>query len=211
MGLSRLVTWSVVGPLVLWSVLVGHVVLRLAYVESPPAETLNDLEEDAVEERRVLVKDFQRVLAKGEPDRVRRFIEESLDERFVWEDPMERLEGKEEFSDFMYLSKYVKDIEFDVSSESHSVDETVVDWKLKVFLSFLPDSPFVLPMRTHFVYAQAETSPKNRKLVKIFEEWYGLSHLTRENTRPSILGHLHEKLRRFFGLGLSYLVRTGLV
>jgi hypothetical protein len=59
--------------------------------------------------------------------------------------------------------------------------------KLQVFLSFLPDSPFVLPMRTHFVYAPAGPNPKGRKLVKIFEEWYGLSHLTRENTRPSIL------------------------
>ncbi len=77
------------------------------------------------------------MLAKGEPDRVRGFVEDSLDERFVWEDPMERLEGKEEFSDFMYLSKYVKDIEFEVSSESHSLDETIMDWKLKVGTLFL--------------------------------------------------------------------------
>jgi hypothetical protein len=56
MGLSRLVAWSAVGPLVLWSVLVGHVVLRLAHVEPLRLETLNDLEDEAVKERRVLVE-----------------------------------------------------------------------------------------------------------------------------------------------------------
>lgn len=63
MGLFRLVTWAVVGPLLLWAALLGHVILRLAWVDpSPlaveawPAGTPDVPKEDLVHERRVAIE-----------------------------------------------------------------------------------------------------------------------------------------------------------
>jgi len=54
------------------------------------------------------------VVAKGEPDRIDGFVGTYLDRQFVWEDPAERLEGIKEFSDLLYLSKYVKALDFEL-------------------------------------------------------------------------------------------------
>lgn len=160
MGLLRIVTWSILGPLIIWMSLVGHVVFRFANLEPEvlklddwPTGTKEAFKIEVAEGRSGMIKvswnqgfsekeltirinfqDFQRVLAKGEADKVKAFINTYLDDQFVWEDPMERLEGKKEFSEFMYLSKYVKDIEFEVLGDYHSPRETVMDWKLKVII-----------------------------------------------------------------------------
>jgi len=51
-----------------------------------------------------------------------------------------------------------------------------------MYLNILPDTLLVLPMRTHFVY-----DVSGKKITKIAEEWYGLTHLTAQNTYPPLL------------------------
>jgi hypothetical protein len=66
-------------------------------------------------------------------------------------------------------------------------------------------------MRTHFLLEPAEKAGSGEKLFKIFEEWNGNVHLNEKNTFPTILGTIHQQLRRSMGLAASWVVKQGLV
>ena len=67
------------------------------------------------------------------------FTYNRLTDDFEWEDPMEKLVGKEEFADFLSLCKYIQDIEFNVFGEHHSTHEMIMDWSLKVNNTLKPN------------------------------------------------------------------------
>jgi hypothetical protein len=54
------------------------------------------------------------LLKPGNPDRIKNFLDNRLTDDFEFEDPIERFVGKEEFADFLYLCKFINDVDFKV-------------------------------------------------------------------------------------------------
>ena len=51
---------------------------------------------------------------------------------FVWEDPLEKIEGVEDVTMFFGLIKYFGAVEFKTFQEVHSAHEIIMDWELTV-------------------------------------------------------------------------------
>ena len=72
-------------------------------------------------------------------------------------------------------------------------------------MSFLPSFPITIPMRTHFLLEPAEQAGSGEKLFKIFEEWYGNVHLNERTAPLPIVGTVHQQLRRYVGVLVTWI------
>ena len=120
-----------------------------------------------------------------------------------FEDPIQKYEGDEEMRLlFDCAGRHIKEIEFDVKDVKHGKNEIVLDWSMNIYLNILPNYPLFMPMRSHLML------DKKEKVWRMYEEWKGNKQLNEETT-ISILGKVHEKLRRFVGYLGAETIRRG--
>ena len=62
-------------------------------------------------------------------------MDNRITEDFEFEDPTAKFVGKSEFRDFLYLCKFLKDVEFKTFGEHHSTHEMILEMSLKVLLN----------------------------------------------------------------------------
>ena len=68
-----------------------------------------------------------------------------------------------------------------------------------------------IPMRTHLLLEPAERPGGAEKIFRIAEDWYGNEQLTEKNVKISLLGKIHQSLRRYYGQLVLWPVKQGLL
>ena len=79
-------------------------------------------------------------------------------------------------------------------------------------VSFLPNFPMSMKMRTHIMMEPSEVKVGGpEKVFRIYEEWGFNTLLTEKTCQPPMLGKLHSKLRQFHGYGVTQLIKYGIL
>ena len=68
-----------------------------------------------------------------------------------------------------------------------------------------------IPMRTHIMLEPAEKPGAAEKIFRIAEDWYGNEQLTEKNVKISLLGKIHQSVRRYYGQLVLWPVKQGLL
>merc|ERR1711893_370503 len=100
------------------------------------------------------------------------YADDHIANGFVYEDPMQRFEGKKEFS-FMLTQaspKFLHSLEYELLSEHHSKSQSLFDAKLTTRFQIYPSFSLVSPMRTVFTFKQEGGV---EKIVRCEDQWFG--------------------------------------
>ena len=62
----------------------------------------------------------------------KKFLKTRTTEDISFEDPLERVNGAEDFGHLLAMCKYFDKLEFKVHHEIHSAHEIIMDWELQV-------------------------------------------------------------------------------
>jgi hypothetical protein len=215
MGVVRTILMAVLGPAIIYAVLMGHVICRhFVQAAEPldfqdfPQSTSKDARDSLVASRKPLIKDFMD--AMGAKADEKKFVSIYLTEDADFEDPLQRWSGTKEMTNLLTLTKsYLKDIDFNVHGEHHGPHEIVMDWTPTVRVKLLPNYPFSLRMRTHILLEPASKAGKE-KIFRMFSEWNGCQLLNEKTTFP-MLGRIHLKMRKFYAFVSNAIVENGWV
>ncbi len=139
------------------------------------------------------------------------FADKWLTDDMVWEDPLQRYEGREEVRKFVYLgAQTVTGAEIETRSEHHGVHEVLMDWTVKFRVKQMPNFPMSVSMQARIMLEPPSKAGGAEKIFKYIEDWGGAPLLNEKTTVP-ILGKIHARLRRFHcHLGLA-VVDNGLL
>ena len=81
--------------------------------------------------RRSIIDDFRSVLDSSLD--CKQFLSTRATSDLIFEDPLERFDGAEDFCHFIYLAGQMVDgVAFKVHQELHSAHEILVDWDIEV-------------------------------------------------------------------------------
>jgi len=206
---------AVVGPFLVYSAFLGHVVFR-HFAETPGPIEVQDFPKDTPKElidamiglRKPLVKDFHSTL-KGKIS-IKDFSAKWLTDDAELEDPFTKFSGRSEFESALYLGKTYWNLigEPKVIGEYHGTHEILRDVEVTISLKHLPDFPFTLRLRSHFLLEPPSSAGAPEKLFKYFEEVNG-NRLLNERTTIGPLGKIHSKLRRYVGSLCVLIVEKG--
>jgi len=217
MALKKLMLWAITGPLLLWAALMLHVIYHHAYTKPGPlpnsqwpAHIKPDMKEAIIANRKYILEDMKNLF--DNKMEVKKFMASRTTSDFVWEDPLQKIEGVEDVTMFFGLIKYFGAVEFKTFQEVHSAHEIIMDWELTIILPKSVGSlKFGLPMRTHLMLEPAEKAGSAEKLFNVYEEWGGNVLLTAKTVGVPYLGLVHSMLRKFFGSLVVWPVKQGLL
>jgi len=216
MGVLRSIFTAFLGPLVIYFLILGHVVYHVGFKEPEPlkvpqwpSSTKVEDKQAIIAARKPILREFMDFLGGKNAEFFKKHATEDID----WEDPIERIKGFDEMDGFAKLAtRWIKESEIDVISENHSPHEIIMDWKIKTTVSFLPNNPMSINMRTHIMMEPSEVKVGGpEKVFRIYEEWGGNVLLTEKTCQPPILGKLHSKLRQFTGYCVTQLIKYGIL
>jgi len=170
--------------------------------------TLPAEKEAIIKGRKAIINDFLDMVAGKNMD----FSKTHCTEDVEFEDPIEKFVGMKEFNQFVEAySRYTKDAEIEIYQELHSPHEIVLDIQIKCWFHLLPNYPWVMKQRNHYMLEPPSTKGGSEKVFRIFEEWGGNPLLNEKTATPGFLGKVHSKLRRFTGYLLSMAWQKGLI
>ena len=87
-----------------------------------------------------------------------------------------------------------------------------IDFIFQTTVSFLPNVPMSINMRTHIMLEPSEVKVGGpEKVFRVYEEWGGNVLLTEKTCQPPMLGKLHSKLRQFTGYAVTQLIKYGIL
>lgn len=209
------IIWNIIlGPLLLWLLLIGHVVYQTGFRDADEI-TINEWSKETKENEREAIIKVRQILIKELKDALngkasQKFLNELVTDDIEWEDPLEKIKGHEEF--VLLFKRLVpatfKEIDFTIYGEYHSNHEIIMDWSLKSTLKALPSYHLDIPMRTHLFLEPPSKKGELEKIFRIEEEWWG-NPLLNERTTFSYLGKIHAQYRRFIGYGLIQILQKG--
>lgn len=212
----RSFVWNFVfGPLLIYGLLIAHVTYQVlkapedeVKVDSWPSTILPEEKAAIIKGRKAIINDFLDLVAGKNKD----FSSKHCTDDVEFEDPMQKFMGMKEFDQFIQAySGYCKDGEIQVFEELHSPHEIVLDIEIKIWFHILPNYPWVMRQRNHYLLEPPATKGGSEKVFRIFEEWGGNPLLNEKTTQIGILGKVHSKLRRFTGYALSMAWQKGLI
>jgi len=163
LSIKSLIWWSLTGPCLIWLLLLSHVMYHHLYtIPAPipgpvwPKDTQSRVKAAMQSSRQFILEDFVKVFKAELPPE--KFLALRATEDIVFEDPLERFEGREDVSQFLSMCKYLSGFNFEIYQEVHSVHEVLLDWRLTFGLAALgPSGPQMsIPMRTHIMLEPAE-------------------------------------------------------
>ena len=204
MGLLKTIGLAILGPLLIYAVLIGHIVCRV-FLQTPDAIQVQEWDKSMPKEvkdavistRKPLIKDFMDTVgSKMTPEAfAKKYVTDDAD----WEDPFEKYTGKKEFTNVLkFWQQISQNSEFAIHGEYHSPHEILMDWTITSRLKWLPNYPISVSMRSHILLEQPPKIGSPEKIFRIYEEWRGNKLITEKTTVPFI-GKIHQQYRKFFG------------
>jgi len=127
MGLCRIITWAIVGPMIIYAALIGQVAY-LMFVEpdnltavTPFPSSMNQKDVDAFKSaRQPLISTLKKIL-HGDDKAGKEFIEKYVTKNAEWEDPMQLFVGRDEISSFLKIvPKIIEHAEVTVKKNARS-------------------------------------------------------------------------------------------
>lgn len=221
MGVLGSIFKAILGPVLIYFILIAHVVFQVGFKENEPLQApewpagTNKADKDAViAARKPILHDFMDFVGGKNGD----FFKKHATEDIVWEDPVERFTGIEEVDGFARVAtRWIKSTEFQIHAANHAPHEVVFDWTLTTTLSILPSFPMTLRLRTHILMetsgekVDGKLVPVGGKVFKIFEEWGGNPLLNEKSFSPAIIGKVHSNLRKFAGYMITQAIKYGIL
>jgi len=216
MGVLRSIFRAFLGPLFIYLIILAHTVYQVGFREPEPLNvpqwpsgTKAEDKQAIIEGRKPILREFMDFLGGKNAEFFKQHATEDID----WEDPIERITGFSEVDGFARLAtRWIKNTEIEIFSENHAPHEIIMDWKLKTTVSFLPNFPMSIGMRTHILLEPSEVKiGAPEKVFRVYEEWNGNPLLTEKTGKPPMLGKLHSKLRKFHGYAVTQGIKYGIL
>jgi len=206
MGVRSLIWNLIVGPSLIYGLLMAHVAYQTMKTPDElvaptwPSTILKEEKEALIKGRKAIINDFLDLVAGKNAEFSQRHCTDDVE----FEDPIEKFLGKKEFDQFVEAySRYCKDGDIEVIEEHHGPHEIILDINLKIWFHMLPNLPWVMRQRNHYLLEPPSTKGGSEKVFRIYEEWGGNPLLNEKTVTPGFLGKVHAKLRRFTGYLLS--------
>lgn len=213
MGLGRMVMWAILGPILIYSIFLGHTICRMYIQEAEPVKvmdfpkgTTQQAKDQIIASRKDLIKDIM-TLYKGKGNKA--LVSKIGTEDLEFEDALQRYEGREDVASAFEVWKTLCSLsDITIHGEHHGAHEVVMDWTMVITMANQPDwwPSWSLRLRSN-ILLEPGVDGKAEKVFRIYEDWNGPALINERNTIP-ICGRLHTKLRRFMGqlfLGLARL------
>jgi len=212
MGVGRTILLAVVGPLLVYCALLGHVTFR-HFVETPGPIEVQDFPKDTpkdamIAQRKPLVKDFLDSW-KGKLA-IKDFSAKWLTDDAEYEDPFCRFSGRTEFEAVLHIGTSAwQVVDLKTLGEYHGTHEILMDQEITIALKMLPDFPVTMRFRGHYLLEPPAKAGAPEKLFRYFEEIGGNRLLNERTTAIGPLGKVHSKLRRYVGTLFAMVVENG--
>lgn len=204
MSLLKSIAYAVLGPVLIWTVLMGHLFYYTAF-STPNSVSVEDPIKDAkvISSRKSIVDDFYSAL-DGKISDMSQFLKDKMTADVHLEDTIQTFLGRDEFVRmWTWYGKNFACGEFRVEGEHHGRNVIVMEYQA-VCRSILAPDFFRIPIsfRSHVIL-------KDEKVFKYHDEWMKMPLLSEENSTFKILGTIHRMLRRFNGYLLHNLATNG--
>ena len=206
MGLCKIITWAILGPILLYAVLLGYV-LSYHFLSAPPSLALDplpkDLKEATLKLRKPLIAAHLDAFAGKN---AASYLDKYVTEDATFEDPMQFWAGKSALSPaFAAFGPLILENRYDIRGEHHAPNQIVLDMTMNMKLDFfgLP-VPVSLPMRQNLMLEPAAKPGGQEKVFAIWEDWGSNPLLTEKTATVKQVGAAHKAVRNGFGaMGLE--------
>ena len=135
MGVCGAICNFILGPLLIYFILMGHVAYQTfkspSELDVPawPSQATAQEKNAIIASRKPIIKDLMDVCAGKNG----KFAQQYATEDVEFEDPMQRFIGFKEVSQFLSVPvRHIKNAEFEIHGEHHAPHEIIMDWTIKV-------------------------------------------------------------------------------
>jgi len=203
---DKVIYCGIILPTVVYISLISHLMFTIFSTNrvSPPQQTLTWSQSVPVERRKELVLNrSEPVLAYEDclSGRGEWYHLEHFSDDVVFQDPLFRLEGREELSAvFVTLTRrFLEDVLLDIISVKHN--EELVTLELVAHITPVLMPSFSIPIKSHLHF---EEDGEHQRIYKIKEEWNGVLLIN-----EGWLGRAHSWLRRSHAVIATFLATMG--